>query len=55
MCKKKKKIVCAPNIPNFEEILYVDGFKANLINMSQICDKKSSMFNFHKICTRYLI
>ena len=41
MCKKKKKIVCAPNIPNFEEILYVDGFKANLINMSQICDKKS--------------
>ena len=59
-CVKKKKLkkikdCMCPNIPNFEEILYVDGFKANLINMSQICDKKSSMFNFHKICTRYLI
>ena len=35
---KGKDIICAPRIPNLEEVLYVEGLKANLISISQICD-----------------
>ena len=37
---KRKGTICAPGIPNLEEVLYVEGLKANLINIIQICDKK---------------
>ena len=37
---KGKCTICAPGIPNPEEVLYVEGLKANLISISQICDKK---------------
>ncbi|KAL6348246.1 hypothetical protein AAG906_005538 [Vitis piasezkii] len=40
---KGKDTICASGIPNLEEVLYVEGLKANLISISQICDKK---FNF---------
>ena len=43
-CVKDKGIICAFDIPNLEEVLYVEGLKANLINIIQICDKK---FNVH--------
>ena len=34
---KGKGTICAPNIPNLEEVLYVEGLKANLISTSQMC------------------
>ena len=37
---KGKWKICAPDIPNLEEVLYVEGLKANSITISQICDKK---------------
>ena len=54
-CVKKKKLkkikdCMCPNIPNFEEILYVDEFKTNLINMSQICDKKFNVQFSQNLC-----
>ena len=39
-CVKDKGIICAFDIPNLEEVLYVEGLKANSITISQICDKK---------------
>ena len=51
---KGKDTICAPRIPNLEEVLYVEGLKTNLISISQICDKKL-MFNFHKIYVKCLI
>ena len=49
---KGKGTICAPGIPNLEEVLYVEGLKATSISISQICDKK---FNVHKIYIKCLI
>ena len=35
-CVKGKDTICAPDILNFEEALFVEGLKANLISISQI-------------------
>ena len=48
---KGKDTICAPDIPNLEEVLYVEGLKATSISISQICDKK---FNVHKIYIKCL-
>ena len=32
--------ICAPEIPSLEDVFYVEGLKANLISISQICDKE---------------
>ncbi|RVW18647.1 hypothetical protein CK203_104273 [Vitis vinifera] len=37
---KDKGTICAPNIPNLEEVLY-EGLKANLISTSQMCGMSS--------------
>ena len=39
-CVRGKDTNYAPHIPNHEEVLYVEGLKANLFSISQICDKK---------------
>ena len=38
VCMKDKSTIYAFDIPNLEEVLYVEGLKANLISISQICD-----------------
>ncbi|RVX07779.1 Retrovirus-related Pol polyprotein from transposon RE1 [Vitis vinifera] len=47
---KGKSIICAPGIPNLEEVLYVEGLKANLISISQICDKKFNVQFSQNLC-----
>ena len=34
---KGKGTICVPDIPNLEEVLYVEGLKAKLISISQMC------------------
>lgn len=38
-------------IPELKDIIYVEGFKANLINISQIFYNKYSSKFTHKKCT----
>ena len=47
---KGKGTICAPGIPNLEEVLYVEGLKANLISISQICDKKFNVQFSQNLC-----
>ncbi|KAL6345648.1 hypothetical protein AAG906_017383 [Vitis piasezkii] len=47
---KGKDTICAPRIPNLEEVLYVERLKANLINISQICDKKFNVQFSKNLC-----
>ena len=35
---KDKGTICVPNIPNLKEVLYIEGLKANLISISQMCE-----------------
>ena len=49
-CVKGKGTICAPRIPTLEVVLYVEGLKAHLISISQICGK--SMFIFQKQSVR---
>ena len=37
---KGKGTICVLDIPNLEEVLYVEGLKANLISISQMCENK---------------
>ena len=37
---KGKGTIYALGIPSLEEVLYVEGLKANLISISQICEKE---------------
>eukprot|EP00261_Vitis_vinifera_P030647 XP_019071890.1 PREDICTED: uncharacterized protein LOC109121618 [Vitis vinifera] len=47
---KGKGTICAAGIPNLEEVLYVEGLKANLISISQICDKKFNVQFSQNLC-----
>ena len=35
---KGKGFICVSGIPKLEEVLYVEGLKANLISISQLCE-----------------
>ena len=35
---KGKDSICALGIPKLEEVFYVEGLKANLIGISQLCE-----------------
>ena len=52
-CVKGNGTICALEIPRLDEVLYVEGLKANLICISQ-CVMRSSMLNFHKVCAKCL-
>ena len=47
---KGKDTICAPGILNLEEVLYVEGLKANLISINQICDKKFNVQFSQNLC-----
>ena len=56
---KDEGSICALGIPNLEEVLCVEGIKANLINISQLCENKLNvqfsqnvykMFNLNGDC-----
>ena len=47
---KGKDIIYALSIPIFEEVLYVEGLKSNLISTSQICDKKFNVQFSKNLC-----
>ncbi|RVW69235.1 Retrovirus-related Pol polyprotein from transposon TNT 1-94 [Vitis vinifera] len=47
---KRKGTIYAPGILNLEEVLYVEGLKANLISISQICDKKFNVQFSQNLC-----
>ncbi|RVW90972.1 hypothetical protein CK203_044137 [Vitis vinifera] len=48
---KGKDIIYALSIPIFEEVLYVEGLKSNLISTSQICDKKFNVQFSKNLCS----
>lgn len=46
-----KGSISAPNIPKLKDVLFVEGIKANLININQFCDNNHKI-NFTKMdCT----
>ena len=47
---KGKDTICAPRIPKLEEVIYVEELKANLISISQICDKKFNVQFSKNLC-----
>ena len=47
---KGKDTICAPSVLNLEEALYVEGLKANLISISQICDKEFNVQFSQNLC-----
>ncbi|KAL6340381.1 hypothetical protein AAG906_006034 [Vitis piasezkii] len=47
---KNKGTICAPNIPNLEEVLYVEGLKANLISISQMCENEFNVQFSQNLC-----
>ena len=47
---KRKGTICAPGIPNLEEVLYVEGLKANLISISKIYDKNFNIQFSQNLC-----
>ncbi|KAJ9696872.1 hypothetical protein PVL29_008873 [Vitis rotundifolia] len=47
---KGKGTICAPNIPNLEEVLYVEGLKANLISISQMCENEFNVQFSQNLC-----
>ena len=47
---KVKGIICVIGIPNLEEFLFVEGLKANLISISQICDNKFNVQFSQNMC-----
>ena len=49
-CVKVKDTICAPGITSLKEVLYVEGLKANLISISQICDKKFNVQFSQNLC-----
>lgn len=54
-----KALICgkgsinALGIPKLNDVLYVERFKANLINVSQICDSRCTVEFTQKDCTVY--
>ena len=50
VCMKDKSTIYAFDIPNLEEVLYVEGLKANLISISQIFDKKFNVQFSQNLC-----
>ena len=50
----KRKTICAPDIPNLEEFLYVEGLKLTWLELVKYVTR-SSMFIFHKIYVKCLI
>ena len=50
---KDKGTVFALNIPTFKEVLYVEGLKANLISISQMCKNEFNV-QFSQSYARYL-
>ena len=55
---KDKGTICAPEIPNLEEVLY-EGLKANLVRISQMCGNEFNVkfsqnfckvFNLNDVC-----
>ena len=54
---KGKGTICVPNIPNLEEVLQIEGLKANLIHISQMCEfnvqfsqNLCKVFDLNKVC-----
>nr|CAN82949.1 hypothetical protein VITISV_018262 [Vitis vinifera] len=47
---KSKCTICAPNIPNLEEVLYVEGLKANLISIIQMCENEFNVQFSQNLC-----
>ena len=47
---KGKGTICAPDISNLEEVLYVEGLKANLISISQMCENEFNVQFSQNLC-----
>ena len=47
---KGKGTICALEILSLEEVLYVEGLKANLISISQICEKEFNVHLSQNVC-----
>ena len=47
---KGKGTICVPNIPNLEEVLYVEGLKPNLLSISQICENEFNVQFSQNLC-----
>ena len=43
---KDKGSIVIPGCPKLDEVFYVEGLKANLLSISQMCDKDHKV-NFH--------
>ena len=53
VCVKGKDTICIPDIPNLEEVLYVEGLKANLISISQLCENKLNVQFSQNMCKMF--
>ena len=47
---KGKGTIHAPNIPNLEKVLYVEGLKTNLISISQLCENEFNVQFSQNFC-----
>ena len=47
---KGKWSIYIPGFPKLDKVLYVDGLKANLLSISQICDSKHKVDFFQNSC-----
>ncbi|KAJ9702803.1 hypothetical protein PVL29_004509 [Vitis rotundifolia] len=47
---KGKGTIYAPNIPNLEEVLYVEGLRSNLISISQMCENEFNVQFSQNLC-----
>ena len=47
---KGKGTICVPDIPNLEEVLYVEGLKAKLISISQMCGNEFNVQFSQNFC-----
>ena len=42
-CIRGKVSIAIPGCPKLDEVLYIEGFKATLLSISQMCDKDDAM------------
>lgn len=49
----EKRSISATKIPKLKDVLYVEGLKANIISISQICNNTCSIKFIHNECIMY--
>ena len=49
-CVKGKGSISIPSCPKLNKVLYVDGFKANLLSISQICESEHRENFYQDLC-----